>query len=69
MYYIETIKARVLPLALEYWAILQEAFTDINTYIDAQLESEHKTNMILAGIAATPFAGVGLFMLVLMLSS
>ena len=65
MHYIRT---HVTPLLTEYRTLIRDAFFDINTFLDAQLESERTAQLIVAGIVATPFVGGFVFVLLLMAS-
>lgn len=59
-----------ISLAIEtYIAILKEAFSDINDFIDKQLESDHMTKLTIVGIIATPIIGSLWFVTALMLTA
>ena len=63
--YLETLQSHISPLAREYFAILREAFSDINDYVDEKLDSELATIIAIAIIIATPIAGIMIFFAVL----
>lgn len=52
-----------------YAETLHEAFSDINTYVDEQLESEFIHNLVIALIITTPLIGSLIFIGMVMLSA
>ena len=69
MRYIHTLQSHITPLINFYIETLEEAFADINTFLDNKLESDSVSNAVIAGIALTPVIGSLIFIAALMFSA
>lgn len=66
---LQNLQSHITPLITAYIDTLEEAFADINNFLDEQLESDFVTHLIVAGVILTPIVGSFLFVRAIMLSA